>query len=79
MAKHKQVIKGKAAWVIAEPVTKALPNNLGFEEDGFIARFGLEGQIGQFVRHDKRVLKFETEPDATAAGFAELECQIVEL
>ena len=81
MGKHTKVIKGKTAWVIAEPMTKKLPNNSGFVEDGFVARFGLEEQteelFGQFVRNGQSVVKFDTEPDAAYAGFIEIEKQLL--
>jgi hypothetical protein len=77
MAKHEKDFKGKSTWVLwvfTESVSVKLPNNLGFQQNGFIVSFGLKGEnFGQYVRNGKAIAKFNTEQEAADAGFAELE------
>jgi hypothetical protein len=73
MAKYEKQINGKAVWVITEPVARMLPDQSGYQEDGFIASFGLEGEIGNYIRNGKPHVLFNTEPEAATAAFAELE------
>ncbi|MBM3858386.1 MAG: hypothetical protein FJ395_01900 [Verrucomicrobia bacterium] len=73
MAKHEREIKGKATWVLAEPMCAALPNNAGYKEIGYCAKIGIEGQMGQYVRNAGKCIVFPTEPEAADAGFIELE------
>ena len=44
--------------------------------DGFIVQFGLKGQIGNYINNGKPHVKFPTEPEAAAAGLAELTKQL---
>lgn len=73
MPKHEREIQGHNTWVITEPISKMLPDNSGYQEDGFLVRFGLEGQIGNYINNGKPHIKFPTEPQAMSAGFAALE------
>lgn len=49
-----------------------LPDQSGYKEVGFIVSFGLQGEIGQYIQGGKPHIIFATEPDAAAAGLAEL-------
>ena len=73
MAKHEKQINGKAVWVSTEPIARMLPDKSGYQEAGFIVSFGLEGEIGNYIQNGKPHLIFDTEPEAAAAGFSELE------
>jgi hypothetical protein len=72
MPKHEHQINGKAAWVTTEPIARMLPDQSGYEEVGFIVSFGLQGEIGQYVRGGKPHIIFANEPAAASAGFTEL-------
>lgn len=73
MAKHEKQINGKTVWVSTEPIARMLPDKSAYQEDGFLASFGFEGEIGHYIQNGKPHVIFDTEPDAAAAGFAELE------
>ena len=73
MAKHEKEIKGQAVWVNTEPLAKMLQDKSGYQEVGFIVSFGLKGEVGNYIQNGRPHIIFSPEPEAVAAGFAELE------
>lgn len=72
MARYDHEINGQAAWVNTEAIARMREDKSGYEEVGFIASFGFEGDVGNYIQHGRPHLIFSTEPAAAAAGLAEL-------